>query len=103
MVDLGPKDKLVNIAKLKPYKKSKYSPPSLNAQATEFVPVSADCTPTSTTANDQRDQEDDERQGAQIEFENERARVEQARPQHSADVTDTHQSYPRGSLILLRR
>ena len=38
VIDLGPRDKLVNISKLKPYVKSKYSPPHLNVHAPEYTP-----------------------------------------------------------------
>ena len=38
VIDLGSRDKLVNISKLKPYLKNKYSPAHLNIQATEFTP-----------------------------------------------------------------
>ena len=68
VIDLGSRDKLVNISKLKPYVKSKYSPPHLNVNAPNFTPRSAD----STNVNNQRvdeEEESEERQGVEIEVE----------------------------------
>ena len=39
VVDLGSRDKLINISKLKMYLKSRYSPAPLNASAKEFEPA----------------------------------------------------------------
>ena len=93
VVDLGPRDKLMNISKLKPYQNSKYSPPSLNALATTFVPQSADCTTTAVTADPPQNQEDfDDRQGAEIEFEKERVTTCQTLTRSGGEATETHQN-----------
>ena len=93
VVDLGSRDKLMNISKLKPYQKSKYSPPSLNALATTFVPQSADCTTTAVTADPPQNQEDiDDRQGAEIEFEKERVTECQTQARSGGEATETHQN-----------
>ena len=61
MIDLGLRDKLVNISKLKPYVKNKYSPSHLNVQAPTSIPKSADFTSASEEG------EDNPRQGIEIE------------------------------------
>ena len=63
VIDLGPENKLVNISKLKPYVKSKYSPQPLNPEAQLFIPPST-VTPDVTT----RDETAQERDGAEIAF-----------------------------------
>ena len=68
VIDLGSRDKLVNISKLKPYVKNKYSPSYLNVEAPEFAPKTADST--TVTVDSQRDENrDSEREGAEIEIE----------------------------------
>ena len=68
VIDLGSRDKLVNISKLKPYVKNKYSPSYLNVEAPEFTPKTADST--TVTVDSQRDENrDSEREGAEIEIE----------------------------------
>ena len=67
IIDLGSRDKLVNISKLKPYTKSKYSPPHLNVNAPLFSPKSVDSS--NVVPDNRKDSEnDEERQGVEIEF-----------------------------------
>lgn len=61
VIDLGSKEKLVNISKLKPYVKSKYSPSHLNVHAPEYTPQVS----TKVTGEDKNNEE---RDGAEIEI-----------------------------------
>ena len=64
VIDLGAKEKLVNIGKLKRYTKSRYSPEHLNAEAPEFQPnTSSTAQETEKRAADRRD-----RDGMKVEF-----------------------------------
>ena len=64
VIDLGAKEKLVNIGKLKRYIKSRYSPAHLNAEAHEFQPNTSSTAPeTEKRASDRRD-----RDGMEVEF-----------------------------------
>ena len=90
VVDLGSRDKLVNISKLKRYVKSRYSLSQLNANASQFEPTE-DVNNTSVTGKqDSRSREQTERHGMEVEIVPETA---QSEIQHMEDsTTTTHQA-----------